>query len=246
MMNSVSTMMAYDVYKKYIKPEADDKSTVRFGQIMVAVMCMIAVVLAMVTFDPNSSDNFFLKIANQTSYIKPGLVIVFFWGILWHKTNPVAAVIVLLGSPVIGFFCDYIYDHHLVQYSFVKDTFGEQFNFLYRVFAIFVLGSVLVYVLSIKLNGNKVINKDNELTIPLSGILNTILPFIIIQVPLIILAYTGLVGQHILAFIAAALSMIMFFWYKNKYDKTTYLLHSDIFYAGLLTSTMVFIMYFFA
>ena len=109
MMNSVSTMMAYDVYKKYLRPAADDSSTVRFGQIMVTVMCMIAVVLAMVTFDPNSSDNFFLKIANQTSYIKPGLVIVFFWGILWHKTNPLAAVIALLGCPFIGFTCDYIY-----------------------------------------------------------------------------------------------------------------------------------------
>ena len=246
MMNSVSTMMAYDVYKKYLRPAADDSSTVRFGQIMVTVMCMIAVVLAMVTFDPNSSDNFFLKIANQTSYIKPGLVIVFFWGILWHKTNPLAAVIALLGCPFIGFTCDYIYANFLVDFDFIKENLGVEFNFLYRVFAIFIIGSLLIYFLSIWLNGDKEYNKDNELTIPVRGIINKILPFFGLHIPLILLGYNSIVGQHLMAVIASILSFFIFIWYKNMHDKNTKLLQSDIFYAGILTSTMIFIMYFFA
>ena len=85
MMNSVSTMMAFDVFKKYIKPNAPDNQVVRFGQGFVVIMCAIATILAMFTYDPNSKDNFFLQIANQTSYIKPGLVVAFFWGVLWRR-----------------------------------------------------------------------------------------------------------------------------------------------------------------
>jgi SSS family solute:Na+ symporter len=70
MMNSVSTIMAYDIFKKYINPKASDKKTVRFGQMAVFVICIVAGILAFSTYDPNSSDNFFLKLANQTSYIK--------------------------------------------------------------------------------------------------------------------------------------------------------------------------------
>src|SRR3546814_6764967 len=87
MMNSVSTMLAYDIYRKYINKNASDRRTVRFGQGGVIVMCAVATVPAYVTFDPNSSENFFLILANQASYIKPGLVVVFFWGILWQKTD---------------------------------------------------------------------------------------------------------------------------------------------------------------
>jgi SSS family solute:Na+ symporter len=212
---------------------------------MVGIMCGVAVVLAMITFDPNSSENFFLKIANQTSYIKPGLVIVFFWGILWHKTNPYAAVIVLLGSPLIGFACDYIYGH-LANYDIIKDNFGEKFNFLYRVFAIFIIGSILIYGLSINLNGDKIISNENELTIPLKGVLDTVLPFILLHLPLILMVYSGFISHRHMAIIASILTLVIFFWYKNKHDKKTPFLHSDIFYAGLLTAAMVFIMYFFA
>ena len=42
MMNSVSTMMAYDIYRKYISPNASDKGTVRFGQLGVVLICGIA------------------------------------------------------------------------------------------------------------------------------------------------------------------------------------------------------------
>lgn len=248
MMNSVSTMMAFDVYKKHINAHASDKQTVRFGQIFVFVMVAIAIVLAMITFDPNSSDNFFLKIAKQTSYIKPGLVIVFFWGILWRKTNPIAAVIVLLGSPLIGFFCDLMYENVLVTIPFVKETFGESFNFLYRVFSITVLGSIVIYALS------RILNKKNthlsgeslELMGSLRDIQKAVLRFALIHIPLIILGCFGLFSPQILAIPAIILTFLLFLWYYKNNKEGYKLWESDIFYAGLLTSSMVGIMYYFA
>lgn len=248
MMNSVSTMMAFDVYKKHINAHASDKQTVRFGQMFVFVMVTIAIVLALVTFDPNSSDNFFLKIAKQTSYIKPGLVIVFFWGILWKNTNPLAAVIVLLGSPLIGFFCDILYENVLTNIPYVRETFGETFNFLYRVFAITVLGSLVIYVLSMILNkkNTHLSSEGLELMASLKDIKTAVFRFSIIQIPIVVLGYYGIYSPQLLAIPACLSTMLLFLWYYKNNSEGYKFWESDIFYAGLLTSSMVGIMYYFA
>ncbi len=248
MMNSVSTMMAFDVYKKHINAYASDKQTVRFGQMFVFVMVAIAIVLALITFDPTSSENFFLQIAKQTSYIKPGLVIVFFWGVLWKKTNPMAAVIVLLGSPIIGLCCDFVYEHILVTIPFIKNTFGETFNFLYRVFAITVLGSVIIFLMS------KILNKKNthlsdeslELMASLTDIRVAVLRFSAVHLPLILITYYNLVSPQQIALPAAVLTMLIFVWYYKNNNEGYKPWESDIIYSGLLTSCMVAIMYYFA
>jgi SSS family solute:Na+ symporter len=246
MMNSVSTMLAFDIYRKYIKPAASDRLTVQFGQLGVFVMCAIATLLAYTTYDPTSSDNFFLKLANQTSYLKPGLVVVFFWGILWHKTNPVAAVIVLVGSPLIGFGCDWAYGNVWVKYDWVRDTFGVEFNFLYRVFLIFVIGSGLIVLLSQWLNRRNGQLKEHDLSVPFSGMGKAILRFSVIQLPLIWLVLAQTISPQSAGLPAALLTFGLFIWYLKREKETVPFYQSDIFYAGVLTSMMVWIMYYFA
>lgn len=246
MMNSVSTMMAFDVFRKYINPQATDKQTVRFGQSFVILMCILATFLANTTYDPSSSDNFFITLAKQTSYIKPGLVIVFFWGILWKKTNPTAAVVVLVFSPIIGLGCDFLYENLLVHYDWVKETFGEKFNFLYRVFLIFVLGSVLIVVLSKLLNTQKEDEKEQDLTVPVSGVFGAILRFTILQLPIFLLVIYSVITPQLGAFPASMLTLGLFVWYYKKEISDVPFYQSDIFYAGILTGTMVWIMYYFA
>jgi solute:Na+ symporter, SSS family len=247
MMNSVSTMMAYDVFKKYINPEAEDKQVVRFGQGFVFVMCFIAAILALYTFDPNSSENFFLKIANQTSYIKPGLVVVFFWGILWRKTHPMAAVIALLGSPLIGLGCDWVYEHVLSPIPAVSNTFGKEFNFLYRVFTITVLASVLVYGLSLYFNKKQAKTADiSDFVIEFGGIRRVLIHFGCIQIPCIALALSGILAPQTAAIPAAMLTFLLSLYYLKQEKTALPFYKSDLFYAGLLTSAMVWIMYYFA
>lgn len=246
MMNSVSTMLAYDVYRKYMQPNATDKSTVRFGQLGVFVMCALATGLAYTTFDPKSSDNFFLILANQTSYLKPGLVVVFFWGILWRKTNPKAAVIVLISSPLIGFGCDWLYDHVLVNSIWVQETFGLTLNFLYRVFLIFVIGSVLIALLSVYFNRRTGQVKDHDMTIPVNGIGGALLRFFLLQLPPISLVFTHIITPQQASIPAAILTFALFLWYMKRQKEPTTFYQSDIFYAGILTSVMISIMYYFA
>ena len=247
MMNSLSTMMAYDIFKKYINPQATDKNTVRFGQLSVFIICIIAGLLAFKTYDPNSTENFFLKLANQTSYIKPGLVIVFFWGVLWKQTNPIAAVCVLACSPLIGLACDWVFEHYLVQFPFIIQTFGESLNFLYRVFAIFVIGSVLLVFLSKYLNAHgKAKIATFDLGISLSGIGSTVFLFIISQLPFLLLSLSKVLSPQQVATPAAIVCMLLFVWFFKKAKEDIAIYKSDIFYAGLLTSAMLWIMYYFA
>ncbi len=248
MMNSVSTMLAYDVYRKYINPDANDTKMVRFGQFFVFVMCGIAVSLAYYTYDPNSTENFFLKLASQTSYIKPGLVVAFFWGVFWKKTNPTAAVIVLLCSPLIGLACDFTYENYLVHFDFIKNTFGEKFNFLYRVFMIFLLGSIMVYVLSkIMNNKSNAINEEaSELTVSIAGFEKVLFAVAAIHIPLIVMSLYHIITPQLAAFPAAALTFGLFVWFLKKEKRDYPFYESDIFYAGLLSAAMSWIMYYFA
>ncbi|NID10618.1 SLC5 family protein [Fibrivirga algicola] len=246
MMNSVSTMMAYDIYRKYISPNASDKLTVRFGQLGVMLMCAIATGLAYTTYNPNSSDNFFLILANQTSYLKPGLVVVFFWGVLWPKTNPAAAVIVLVCSPLIGFGCDFLYDHILVNVPGVSDTFGPTLNFLYRVFLIFVIGSVLIFGLSLFFNKRNGTADTHDLTVSFSGMGGALSRFLLLQGPLIALVLWQVLTPQLAAWPGALLTVGLFIWYARRTDDERPFYQSDLFYAGLLTSLMVWIMFFFA
>ncbi|GAB2579098.1 sodium:solute symporter family transporter [Spirosoma areae] len=246
MMNSVSTMLAYDVFRKYLKPDASDKQTVRFGQMGVFVMCAIATGLAYTTFDPKSSENFFLILANQTSYLKPGLVVVFFWGVLWQKTNPTAAVIVLISSPLIGFGCDFMYDNVLANSTWIRDTFGSTLNFLYRVFLIFLIGSGLIVVLSRYFNQRNGPVNTHDLTVSINGSGDALLRFSAIQLPLIGLVLLHILTPQIASFPASLLTIGLFGWYWKREKEAIPFYQSDIFYAGLLTSAMVWIMYYFA
>ncbi len=253
MMNSVSTMLAYDVFRKYIRPQATDRQTVRFGQLGVVVMCALATGLAYTTYDPTSSDNFFLVLANQTSYLKPGLVVIFFWGVLWPKTNPVAAVIVLACSPLLGFGCDFVYNNLLINVPGVADTFGPKLNFLYRVFLIFVLGSGLIVALSTYLNRRHGVADTHDLTVSFGGLGWAVGRFAALQLPVLALTLSGILTPQVAAWPGALLTVGLFVWYARRVDspdadagETLPFYQSDVFYAGLLTSLMVWIMYFFA
>jgi SSS family solute:Na+ symporter len=246
MMNSVSTMLAFDIYRKYINVNASDRFTVLFGQCGVFAMCALGTLLAYTTYDPTSSDNFFLILANQTSYIKPGLVLVFFWGILWRKTHPVAAVAVLIASPFIGLCCDLVYNHFLTNYTLVSETFGAKFNFLYRVFMIFVIGSTAIILLSHFFNRKNAAQHTHDLSVSFSGIRNAMIRFTAVQLPLLLLVLYNVITPQAAAYPAGLCTMGVFVWYLRKDNATLPFYQSDIFYAGLLSATMVWVMYYFA
>ena len=161
----------------------------------------------------------------------------------------IAAVAVLLGSPLIGLCCDVWYSNVLTNIGWVRATFGVEFNFLYRVFSIFTIGSGLIVLLSTWLNKQYPVSIDlsrAELGIPFGSIRKPIVQAALIHAPIIALVLNHIISPQIAALPAALLTFLLFIYYWNKTDKETPVYKSDIFYAGLLTASMVAFMYFFA
>jgi SSS family solute:Na+ symporter len=247
MMNSVSTMLSFDVYKKYINAKASDKQTVRFGQYFILLMCVLASILAFTTYNPNSTDNFFLKLADQSSYLKPSLVVAFFWGVMWRNTNPKAAVIVLFSGPFIGLGFDFIYNDVLVNIAWVKDFFGEKLNFLYRVFVIATIGSLLIYYLSKYFNKNEAFAKVHDLSVSFDGLRLPVLIFLLAQSFFIILILLQILSPQSASYPAALVAFGFFVWQLRKPNSEKLPFYqNDVLYAGLLTAVTTWILYYFA
>jgi SSS family solute:Na+ symporter len=54
------------------------------------------------------------------------------------------------------------------------------------------------------------------------------------------------ISPQIAAYPAALMALVLFLWYMKKEKEAVPFYQSDIFYAGLLTAAMIWIMYYFA
>lgn len=143
MLNSASTIASVDIFQRYVRPDADDRSMVRVGRATVAAVCLLSVMLAWSSFDPASNGNFFLTLSRNTSYLKPGIVSAFLLGVTWRRTHPSSAAPAILAAPVLGFLLEWAYAGWLSPDPFWRSLFGVELNFMHRVFAVFILCVIL-------------------------------------------------------------------------------------------------------
>src|SRR5574344_2589306 len=90
MLNSTSTLFTMDIYKKYIKKDADDKNLVRTGRLT----SLVALIIAAVAVRPllGGLDQAFQYIQEYSGFIFPGICVVFGLGLLWKRASGRAAV----------------------------------------------------------------------------------------------------------------------------------------------------------
>ena len=90
MFNSTSTLFTMDIYKKYINKNASDKTLVNTGRLV----ALIALLIAAIAVKPllGGLDQAFQYIQEYSSFIYPGIVIVFGMGLLWKRASANAAV----------------------------------------------------------------------------------------------------------------------------------------------------------
>lgn len=100
MLNAASTIFTMDVYKKYISPNAGQKTVVLLGRVSVLIFTVIAVLLAPQLGNPKISNSIFTIIQESQGLISPGILAVFVFGLLVRKAPPVAGVIGLLTNIV--------------------------------------------------------------------------------------------------------------------------------------------------
>ena len=110
MMNSAATIFTFDVYQKYINPDADERTLVRVGRVAIIVFVLFATLLTFLVLDPNSKDNFFLQIVDYSGYLTPGLLVAFLTGMFWSRATASGAIACIISGIVFSGIFQVAYD----------------------------------------------------------------------------------------------------------------------------------------
>src|SRR5690606_26252326 len=89
--NSSTTILTMDVYLPYIRAQATEKQSVRFGRLAGTVIIVLGIactgLLALYSEKP-----IFIYLMNAYGYFTPGIAAMFLLGILWRKTTNAGAI----------------------------------------------------------------------------------------------------------------------------------------------------------
>lgn len=138
MLNAASTIFTMDIFKKYIRPQAGQKTIVLLGRICVVAFSAIAVFLAPQLGDPKISNSIFTIIQESQGLISPGILAVFVFGLLVRKAPPIAGVIGLLTNIVA----------YGGMYLMGRYGLGPDIQFLNRMAICFGLCLLVMYVIT--------------------------------------------------------------------------------------------------
>ena len=106
--NSISTIFTLDIYKPYMKPGASEKHLIRVGRAAIWVSMLIAVLIAP---QLKALDQAYQFIQEYSSFVTPGVLAIFFFGMFWKRATSNAALIsALLTIPLSTLFKFWIPD----------------------------------------------------------------------------------------------------------------------------------------
>ncbi len=96
--NSISTIYTLDIYKKYVKKDAEDKQLVWMGRVTVLVALLLAIIVNWKDSLGIGGEGGFIFIQKYTGYISPAIFAVFLLGFFWKKTTSKAAMVGIIGG----------------------------------------------------------------------------------------------------------------------------------------------------
>ncbi len=121
--NSISTIFTLDVYKKYIKTDAEEKNMVWVGRITILFALIIAILFTWTDLLGIGRAGGFTYIQKYTGFISPGVFAMFLLGMFWKRTTGAAAVV----GVITGFLLSILFN------VYAPDWFGSE-TFLYTAY----------------------------------------------------------------------------------------------------------------
>jgi SSS family solute:Na+ symporter len=117
-LNSASTLITIDFYKKFVRPDASERQQVRFGQLSGSVVLALGIAIAL--HYSTQKDPLFVLVQRVFFFIAPPFSVIFLLGLLWRRANaPGALATIVLGFPFSAF---------LTLYAFPKIPFLKPYN----------------------------------------------------------------------------------------------------------------------
>jgi SSS family solute:Na+ symporter len=95
-LNSTSTLLTIDLYKKLLRPAASDREQVVFGMAAGAVVLVVSIFIAFLYIE--SPEALFRLVQRIFFWIAPPFSVVFLLGLLWRRANGTAAVVTILSG----------------------------------------------------------------------------------------------------------------------------------------------------
>jgi SSS family solute:Na+ symporter len=92
MLNAASTIFAMDIYRKFLRRGAEQRSVILVGRIAVVGFAIIAVVLAPALGNPQISNSIFTIIQEGQGFISSGILAAFAFGIIVRRAPPICGV----------------------------------------------------------------------------------------------------------------------------------------------------------
>jgi SSS family solute:Na+ symporter len=104
MMNSSATLFTFDIYRKYIDPQASEHRLIWVGR--VAMTVVVAIAIAGSLSFAHERSNIFLKMVNYESYLVPGVLVAFMCGIFHRFVTATGAFASILVGPAMSLAID--------------------------------------------------------------------------------------------------------------------------------------------
>ena len=97
MLNSASTIFTMDIFKRHLKPDADQNTLIKVGRTMTILFTIIGCLIAPHLGKFKGIFNF---MQDLQGYVSPGILAVFIFGFFVKKAGPLSAIAGLLLCPV--------------------------------------------------------------------------------------------------------------------------------------------------
>ncbi len=104
-LNSTSTIITLDLYKKFMRPDANEASLAKMGKWISAIVLTVAVLIA--PFIENLGQGVFVYVQNLYAHFAPPFAAIFLVGILWKRATGKAAVITIVAGMVFSLLLEY-------------------------------------------------------------------------------------------------------------------------------------------
>lgn len=102
--NSISTIFTLDIFKKYMRQDADEQKLVWTGRIVIFVSMFVAVIFTWNDTLGIGGEGGFTFIQKYTGFISPGVFAVFMLGMFWKRTTGAAAVAGVISGFLLSIF----------------------------------------------------------------------------------------------------------------------------------------------
>ncbi len=140
MINSTSTILTMDLYKRVVNPAASERRLVSFGRWSGAVVMALGILIAL--YFSTTQRSLFVLIQEGFAYIAPPFAVVFTTGLLWKRANGKAALAtILLGFPFTIFLQFYLFTHVAIL--------GPYANYLHRAFISWIFCMIVMISVSL-------------------------------------------------------------------------------------------------